>query len=435
MNALRRYIVCSLALLAPVVGSAETLEDAWRHALEADRVLQAHEIRDTAREASLDAARAARLPTLTLATEASRWRDTPAFELGVVPGALPLFDGRSTTMSQVSLTYPLYSGRSIAANVTAAAASLDASRAARGTLVQTRKLEVAAAYVEVLRAESALDVARANAASLAAHSRDVADLERGGIVARNDALAAAVALADAEQRSLAAENALAVARAAYNRALGRPLSAAVVVEPAMPRVPAVAAVDAADEQAALQALVDRALATRGELAQLDAAADGLAAQAEAARAPTRPQVFLTGGYTAIDNEVLNRDDFWSLAVGVRWSLFDGGRSKSTASALARESEAVALDRAELAAQIELEVRRAWLELVSSRARLAVMEGAIAQAEENLRVVRDRYRNGEGTNTEVLDAEALRSLTRGNLADARFDAAMAEYRLARAVGVL
>ena len=60
---------------------------------------------------------------------------------------------------------------------------------------------------------------------------------------------------------------------------------------------------------------------------------------------------------------------------------------------------------------------------------------IAQAEENLRVVRDRYRNGEGTNTEVLDAEALRSLTRGNLADARFDAAMAEYRLARAVGVL
>ena len=49
--------------------------------------------------------------------------------------------------------------------------------------------------------------------------------------------------------------------------------------------------------------------------------------------------------------------------------------------------------------------------------------------------RDRYRNGEGTNTEVLDAEALRALTASNFDSARYDLRLAELALARAVGAL
>jgi len=60
---------------------------------------------------------------------------------------------------------------------------------------------------------------------------------------------------------------------------------------------------------------------------------------------------------------------------------------------------------------------------------------VQQAEENLRVVRDRYRNGEGTNSDVLDAEALRTASLGNLDTARYDASLAELSLARAVGSL
>jgi outer membrane protein TolC len=85
--------------------------------------------------------------------------------------------------------------------------------------------------------------------------------------------------------------------------------------------------------------------------------------------------------------------------------------------------------------IELEVRAAWLNVHETQERVPVTQEAVAQAEENLRVVRDRYRNGEGTNTEVLDAEVLRSLSRNNYDTARYDAALAEITLARAVGLL
>jgi len=50
-------------------------------------------------------------------------------------------------------------------------------------------------------------------------------------------------------------------------------------------------------------------------------------------------------------------------------------------------------------------------------------------------VRDRYRNGEGTNTEVLDAQALSNLSQQNYDNARYDIELSRIRLARAVGLL
>jgi len=81
------------------------------------------------------------------------------------------------------------------------------------------------------------------------------------------------------------------------------------------------------------------------------------------------------------------------------------------------------------------VHSAWLQLNETNARIKLASHAVEQADENLRVVRDRYRNGEGTNTEVLDAEGLRTLSRSNYDNAQYDAAFARYRLQRATGTL
>jgi outer membrane protein len=237
-----------------------------------------------------------------------------------------------------------------------------------------------------------------------------------------------VALADAEQRRLQAQNALDIARASYNRRLGRELSAPVDLAQEVRSLEPLAA-------RALEDLVATALATRAELAGFDAVAAGYEAQAAAKRAERLPQLTLSGGYTYLENSVLDREDFWSIGVGLRWNLFDAGRTSSASAALTQRSSAARHERDDFRASIELDVRRAWLTLGEARARVGVAQQAIAQADENLRVVSDRYRNGEGTNTEVLDAETLRSLSRRNLDDSRYDAIIAELRLARAVGIL
>jgi outer membrane protein TolC len=252
---------------------------------------------------------------------------------------------------------------------------------------------------------------------------------QNGQVPRNDLLAASVSLADAEQRHLQAQNALALANAAYNRRLGRPLGDPVQLDPSLPPI------EAQLRSAPLEELAVLAWDHRDELAVLDATHDALVAHSSAARAEGRPQLALAGGYSMLENDFLNRDDFWSLGIEVRWSLLDGGRSRSRAGAFALEALAVEREQADLRSLIELAVREAWLNAGESRRRIPVAASAIEQAEENLRVVRDRYLQGEGTNTEVLDAEALIAASRANADNARYDAALAELRLARATGTL
>lgn len=422
--------VLSLAMLAGPV-AAETLGDAWAAAADYDLGLKAAESRVASAEESLLSARAQRLPSVSAASTVMRWDEVPAFVFGGVgvPGQLPLFDGRTTTLSMASVSVPIYTGGRVGNGIDAADAALAARRGEAASLSQQTKLDVAAAYIAVLRAERALDAIESNVAALEAHARNVNDMFEVGQVPRNDYLAAAVSLADAQQRELVARHALEVARAAYNRRLGRPLTAAVMLDPTLPS--AASAIDGT----APEALTELALGQRRELAAASAAAEALSAQSESARAATRPQLFLTGAYTALDNEFLNEDAYWTVGVGIQWSFFDSGRTRHAAAALSREAAALTQERADLETLIALQIREARLGLDAARERIRVSEQAVAQAEENLRVASDRYRNGEGANTEVLDAEALRTLSRSNYDNAIYDAAYAEFALARAVGIL
>jgi outer membrane protein TolC len=61
--------------------------------------------------------------------------------------------------------------------------------------------------------------------------------------------------------------------------------------------------------------------------------------------------------------------------------------------------------------------------------------AIAQAEENINVVTDRYRQQLSTYTEVLDAESRRIQSLNNFYNAIYDENLAGFRLHRVIGDL
>ena len=410
---------------------AEDLENAWREALGNDQLIRAAKSRVEAAQADLDAAKSNRLPTVAATAGITQFDEAPAFDFSAagVPAVLPLFGGDSMTMADARVTLPLYTGGRLTRGIDAAEATLSARQFQTSITTQQIKLAVAKLYINVLRATSALDVADSNVNSLAAHVRDAEDMLKSGSVARNDYLAAAVSLADSEQRRLQASNRLDLSRAAYNRALGRPLDTPVDLDDDLPGI------DPALDLSSLEILTATALRNREELRGLDATAEAYRYQAASQRATTRPQLALTGGYMTLDNDFLNRDDFWMVGVGVQWNFFDGGQARKKASALSYRSNAVTQERNNLRSRIELQVRQAWLRLNETNERKRLTERAVEQAEENLRVVRDRYRNGEGTNTEVLDAEVLRSLSRSNYDNADFDAKLALYELARGAGRL
>ncbi len=433
MGKRRHHLGTILAFLSLMTQSvfAETLEDAWLIATREDLTIEAAEFRIDAAEAELAAAQGSRWPTLVASASATQFNETPAFDFSGagLPGQLPLFGGSSQLMADARVTWPVFTSGMISNSVQAARSSVHVQQFQAQTHAQDIRLKVAASFIEVLRACSALRVADSQVDSLSRHVEDINDMFMNGAVAKNDLLAAQVSLADAMQRQLQARNGIDLAEAIYNKALGRPLTDTVSLDEKLPGL------DSRLNPASLPALTQTAFSNRDELSGLRSAAEATGARAESTRARSRPQLALVGGYTALENSFLNREDFWSVGVGIQWAIFDADRSRDKANALSRQSSALYSEYRDLQSVIELQVRSAWLNLNETDARIRLTDRAVAQANENLRVVRDRYRNGEGTNTEVLDAEGLRTLSRSNYDNAQYDAAYAKYHLARVTGIL
>jgi len=428
MKTLKRLLpITLLAMAAPSL--AETLDDAWLTAVSSHRQIEAAGAMRDAASFELEQARSVRLPQLGISSGYTRLDTAPGFSFGESLSTGPIFDGDDFVTAGAQVSVPLFTSGAVSAGIEAAEYGARAADDQLSTVVQNIKLGVAEHYVGVLRAESAVSVAESYVASLETHTNDTRNRYEVGDVPQNDYLAASVTLADAEQRLLQARNNLDNARAAYNRFLGRPMVATVSLDPTIN----IDALLPANEN--LEQLIDTARINRRELAALDAQAEALRSQADTVRAMSRPQLALTGGYMYLENEFLTADKFWMAGVSLNWNLFDGGQSRKRSQAIDSKAAAIGYNRADLESMIALQVRRTWNDRGEADSRMKVAESAVEQANENLRVVRNRYQAGASTNSEVLDAEALREQALSNRDNARFEVELARLRLARAIGAL
>jgi len=422
-------VVVAGALLVPAA-VAETLNDAWARALEHDRGLAA--VRSEAEAAQLDAsaARAQRWPTLAVGGAYTWLDESPAFDFSFtgLPITPPkLFSDDDFAMGSATLSVPLFTGGRIASSIAAAEARGRGADAHVEGAEQDLRLSVAQSYVDVLRARRALAVAESSVRTLEALAGDVAAMYERELVPKNELLAVQVALADARQNRLRAANAAEIALAAYNRRLGEPLDRPAELEEEVPGT--------AELPADLGQLIELAREHRTELAALDEAASAYGELAKVERSRVLPQVSVTGGYNYLENQFLDDEEFLMAGVGVQWALFDGGQSRKRAAAMERNRRATVERREELDSLIALQVREAWLGVEETRQRVQVTADAVDQSEENLRIARERYGAGLGTQTQLLEAEALRVQALTNRDNAALDAGLARLRLARAAGVL
>jgi outer membrane protein len=427
---LRVAVAIATVVVAGGPARGETLTDAWALALQQDHSLAAARNQAEAAGFEAQAARAQRWPTLAVGGSYTQLDDSPAFDFAFtgLPLTPPeLFEDDKYVMGSASLTIPLFTSGRISSSIAAAEARERGVGAQVSAAAADVKLAVADSYVEVLRARKAHGVASSSVQTLEALARDTTSMFERELVPRNELLAVQVALADARQSELRAANAADVAAAAYNRRLGVPLDRPVELSETL-----AAPVELSQD---LPALVEQAKSRRAELDAFDAQAEAYGQLARTERSRVLPQVALSGGYQYLENQFLDDETVGMAGIGVQWALFDGGQSRKRAAALDRNRLATEQQRADASSQIELQVRQAYLGIQESRQRVIVTAQAAEQADENLRIARERYTAGLGTQTQLLQAETLRVQALRNRDDATLDAGLAQLRLARAVGAL
>jgi outer membrane protein TolC len=410
---------------------AETLQEAWSLALARNQALAAAAADVDGARAAEQAARGVRWPSLEANGGYTRLNASPTLDVsspGFTFRSRPIFKGDEFVSGTVQMKIPLYTGGQISAGIDGAQRTLVGASEDEQSAISALKLDVAEAYVAVLRAHRSLQAASSSVESLTAHAGDVQHMVERELVPRSDLLAARVALANAEQARVHAANSVEIAYATYNRRLGEPLGRSPELDERLP-------VDAGIPITPADTLVQRALASRSEIKAQAARADALVSQSRAELGKVLPQLALVGSHTHFDNQILDRQDFSAVGIGFTWNLFDGGQARHRAAAARSASRAAHNRLDDLRSAIELQVRQAWLEVQEARARVKASGEAVAQAEENLRSSRELYRAGLATNTQVLDAVTLQINAVNNRDNATLDESLSLLRLEYAVATL
>ena len=286
--------------------------------------------------------------------------------------------------------------------------------------------EVSVAYYQVLRTR-ALRKTAADAVRRAEDDLDVAKkLVKGGVLEKEKVLRAEVQLAESRRLLDAAEGAEAVATAALNLAIGINVNAPTGI------------VESSDIPPFTQSLAECLQTAVGLRREFQVARESIQVADEGrqvAKADFAPRIVAEGAL--IDFQQSAPRGHLDLPVGfikLEWGLFEGGKRVAELRVSESKIRAAMAEAESVADTIAFQVTEAYRQLVTARLGIDRSRPAVTQAEENDRLVRARFKQGDATSAEITDAEATLTRAQQSYLNSIHDYLIALARIKYAMGV-
>jgi outer membrane protein len=253
------------------------------------------------------------------------------------------------------------------------------------------------AYYAVLLAEKQAQVAEDAVKTVEAIEQQSRARVESGMAVDSDLLSAQVQHSARQQELIERRNELALARTRLALAMGASADAAY-----QPR-------EALEERALLAADVNQlektALEKRPDLKRAEWERSAQEKSVSMAKAAFGPRVNAFGSWEEDSHAVgWTGANNWVAGAEVQFDLFAGGSKRA---ALQREKamqERAAAGYAGFQDAVRLEVRSAYYQFDAAQQQVRVARGAIAQADESLRINQNRYEGGLSTVTDMLRVE-------------------------------
>lgn len=327
-----------------------------------------------------------------------------------------------------NLSLPIFAGGRIrygieSSRYLADAALLDTDNDRSSVILNTVQ-----AYVNLFKAFESVQLVRENLQSSQSRDTTFRNLERNGLMARNDLLKSELQTSNVQLTLLDAENNLSIAKINMNLLLGRAEDAPLNLDTTFFAI--------AHTVESFDSYYSKAFENRKDLQALDYRKKAAAMGTKAARGELFPSIALTGGYIAADIPgLLTITNAMNVGVGVQYNLANIWKKNTTIEkSKARETE-LAETGAMLNDQIKLEINKSYQNYLLSTKKISVVEQSVAQAKENFRITQNKYNNGLETLTNLLEADV--SLLQANLNErfAKADAVLSYYQLLQTAGIL
>ncbi len=328
----------------------------------------------------------------------------------------------------VNASVPLFAGFRVKYGIESAkyleqAARLDAEKD-KEEVIQN----VINAYSNLYKAHKSVALVKENLEREQQRVVDFTNMERNGIMARNDLLKAQLQQSNIELSLLDAENNLNTTNVNMNLMLGLPAN--TVLRPDS------AGFEIAPLPGNINDWVEKALTNRKDRAALALRIQAAGTAVKASTGAYYPTLALTGGYVAANiPNLLTLTNALNVGIGLQYDLASLYKTSAKVDAAkARLHQVQAVDGI-LADQVRLEIYNAYQNYVVSVRKVDVYKKSVEQANENFRITKNKYDNSLVTTTELLDADVAQLQAKLNYAFSKADAAVAYKKLEQTAGTI
>ncbi len=292
---------------------------------------------------------------------------------------------------------------------------------ARDLVVQA----TASAYLQIVADASRVEAIRSQVETAQALYDRTNDQQKAGTAAGIDVLRSQVELKQQQQRLLAQKNQFDKDKLALSRVIGLPAGQEFNLSETAPYSPLTSMTQ---DQALSTALAQRP-DYQSNQARVRAAEDSV----RAAHGERYPTAGVTADYGDVGPTLNNSHGTFSVVASAKVNLFDGGHINAdiiqAKAALKQRQD----ELADLAGQIDYQVRAAFLDIRTAADQVAVAQDNLDLANQTLTQARDRFAAGVTDNIEVVQAQESVATANDSLISALFAHNLAKINLARALG--
>lgn len=287
-------------------------------------------------------------------------------------------------------------------------------------------LGVVAAYQQILYANRALEVARHEQDTAAALLASVEDRVKAGLAVESDSMSAQVNAAARKQELIAAQGDVDIAWAELRAAVGNPELQQAALKPIeLHTFP----------ENTLDAELAQALKTRPDLLAMGLVEQAQSQAVSAARSSFGPRISTYGNWEEDRGGITSSGgNNWVAGVQISVDILPLGKRAQLARASAAKERANAQASIQQQ-QARVQVSRAHIHRQTATLQLETAHAAMQQAEESLRILKNRYDAGLATMTDLLRAEDAGRQSQSNYWHAVYGNAMSYAELLYAQGIL
>jgi outer membrane protein len=361
-----------------------------------------------AQAAAVGVKEAAYLPTIDATTGIER--DTlattyNASSLGA--GSISSSQNSSSRYGELDFAWVLFDFGKRSADLRQARQLLAAANAAQDDTLQTIFFKAAQAYYDLSDAQASLEAARATESTAHDSLADTTAKHGGGVGTLSDQLQAETTYRRAVLDRVSAEGDVSAATGTLASMMGFDANTPLTIGATEP------AVDNASFAQNVDQLIDEAKTQHPKLVAARARLEAARANVDAVRAEGRPTISLVGNLTQ-NNPAYQQQPEQLPITGSRGStigiqlkipLFEGFASGYRVEQAEQQADAEEANLQNTELQVSLDVWKSYESLLTSTANLGISQDLLTAAERSIDIARGRYREGVGTFTELLNAQA------------------------------